>query len=390
MRDNIVKAKLFFWITSLIGLLFLSCNPKIALAESSSKNNNSQQQLTNLHQEINSVKSKLSQDTKKQATLTEKLKASEKNIGALTVKIDALNTQIDQQQEQISDLENQKKSYENSLTDQQKTLGKLIRANYLLQRQGRLGIYLSGMSADKTNRFLAYHQALDNSMIQAIKNQQETISNLNQVLKQIREKNASLQKTLNEITAQKHKSSQQQKNREQIISALNNSIKSNQQKLNQLNSDQNNLKKIVNTLKPTSINFSQLNFAEQKTKLSWPVKGKVEHLFWTPMAEQQIKWQGDLINAKSGTKVHSIYAGKVIYADWLRGYGLLMIIDHGNGYMSLYGRNNVLYRKAGDLVNTGDVIATVGESGGFKTPALYFEIRHDGTALNPSKWIKEA
>ena len=367
----------------LLSAILLQLTPVTLLAATSTNN----PKLHHLHQEIDTVKSKLSHDTKQQASLTELLKTSEKNIGLLTVKIDQLNKEISEQEQQISSLENQKEDYQASLSNQQETLGKLIRANYLLQRQGKLGIYLSGMSADKTSRYLAYHQALDSSMIKAIQAQQKTIAGLSKVLKQIREKNQHLQKTLKEITAQKQKNSQQQKNRQKIISALNSSIKTNQQKLNQLNSDQKNLSKIVKKLKP-NINFSSLNFAKQKNKLNWPAKGKLQNLFWTPMAGQQIKWQGDLIKAKSGTKVHSVYAGKVIYADWLRGYGLLIIIDHGQGYMSLYGRNHVLYRKVGDYVNTNDIIATVGESGGFKSPALYFEIRHNGAALNPKKWIK--
>lgn len=368
-----------------ISIIFLQLSPESGYA---ANDKNKSSRLNKIDQEISSVKSKLSQDTKKQASLTEQLKTSEKNIGVLTVKIDKLNQKISKQEKQISTLETKEKNYQDSLLEQKQTLGELIRSNYVLQRQGKLAIYLSGVSAEKTNRYLAYHQSLDNSLIKAIKKQQKTITDLSKVLNQIRIKNKSLQKTLKELTTQKQKNSQQQLNRQKIISALNNEIKNNQEKLNQLNTDQKNLTTIVKKLKPTNIKFSELNFAKQKNKLNWPVKGKLDNLFWTPMAGQKIKWQGDLIKAKTGTKVHSIYAGKVIYADWLRGYGLLMIIDHGQGYMSLYGRNNVLYRKTGDYVNTGDVIATVGESGGFKSPALYFEVRHNGTAMNPKKWIK--
>ena len=320
--------------------------------------------------------------------MTESLKKSEKNISWLVIKIDQLTKEIKQQTQQVSLLEAQKQTYQTLLSEQKKTLGELIRANYLLQRQDKLGIYLSGMSAEKANRLLAYHQALDNSMINAIQKQQETLADLNKILNKIREKTRELQKTLKNMTAQKRKVSRQQENRQVIITKLNDSIKTSQQKLDQLNTDQANLSKIVKKLEPNKINLASLNFAQQKNKLHWPTQGTLNNLFWTPMAGQQIKWQGDLIQAKLGTKVHSIYAGKVIYADWLRGYGLLMIIDHGQGYMSLYGRNHVLYRKVGDYVNTGDIISTVGESGGFKSPALYFEIRHNGTALNPTKWIK--
>ena len=107
------------------------------------------------------------------------------------------------------------------------------------------------------------------------------------------------------------------------------------------------------------------------------------------MANESVRWQGDLINAKEGTPVHAIYSGKIIYSDWLRGYGLLVIIDHGGHYLSLYARNDTLNHKVGDYVNTGEVIATVGKSGGFQDPALYFEMRHNTQAINPRDWFQK-
>lgn len=129
--------------------------------------------------------------------------------------------------------------------------------------------------------------------------------------------------------------------------------------------------------------FSSTTFKQLKGKLTWPLKGAHNGIY--SLNEPQ-KLNGVLISAAEGTPVHAIYGGKVIFANWLRGFGLLVIINHGDGYMSLYARNQALYAKVGDLVTQNDVIAKIGKSGGFEKSSLYFEIRRNGIAIDPRQW----
>jgi len=127
-------------------------------------------------------------------------------------------------------------------------------------------------------------------------------------------------------------------------------------------------------------------FGELKGKLKWPVRGELVGRFGAPRAEGGAQWKGVFIRVASGD-VRAVAAGRVVYADWLRGFGNLVIIDHGDGYMTVYGNNEVLYKPAGSSVRAGDPIASIGASGGSEESGLYFEIRHHGQAQDPAKWV---
>ena len=150
-------------------------------------------------------------------------------------------------------------------------------------------------------------------------------------------------------------------------------------------------KSLTNTLQKIQSlaqSSAKLNgLSKLKRKLKWPVAGKIVHSFGT-QKHGYIKWKGVLKRAKLGQQVKSIANGKVLFSDWLKGYGLVTIIDHGKGYMSLYGHNQTLLKNVGDYVEQGEPISLVGQSGGQSQPGLYFEIRHSGQAKNPKLWCR--
>lgn len=129
------------------------------------------------------------------------------------------------------------------------------------------------------------------------------------------------------------------------------------------------------------------HFARLKGRLRWPVKGHLEHLFNRSIQGSELTWRGVLLQAPEDRLVRAVAPGRVVYADWMTGYGWLVIIEHDDGYMTLYGRNHYLYKKAGQSVRSGDVIARSGKSGGFRQPALYFSLRHNAEPLNPVRWL---
>jgi septal ring factor EnvC (AmiA/AmiB activator) len=130
-------------------------------------------------------------------------------------------------------------------------------------------------------------------------------------------------------------------------------------------------------------------FADAKGKLPWPVDGRLVARFGESRGDDaRATWDGVMISASAGTQVHAVHGGRVVFADWLRGAGLLVILDHGNGYLSLYGHNQSLLKDAGDIVKAGEAISTVGTSGGQDTPALYFAIRQQGRPSDPAQWCR--
>lgn len=183
--------------------------------------------------------------------------------------------------------------------------------------------------------------------------------------------------------------------RQTLIQTIDQHIQSKSENLQLLLRDKKKLEKTIRKLnkqmtsqKLSAAVLGNKPFAQLRGKLSWPLQGHVRKNFGTQIDQSELRWDGTLIDAQAGQSVHAIAAGKVIFAKWLEGYGLLIIINHGSGYMSLYGRNQSLLAQVGEHIKPGEVIATVGKSGGFHHTGLYFSIRHDAKALNPAHWCR--
>ncbi|MCK4608830.1 MAG: peptidoglycan DD-metalloendopeptidase family protein, partial [Gammaproteobacteria bacterium] len=179
------------------------------------------------------------------------------------------------------------------------------------------------------------------------------------------------------------------KTRAALLHKIDAKLKTEQQKLHKQKTDKKNLAKIINRLKSSTIATEfTANLKHPHKKLSWPTNGKIENLYGSKIMHSQLKSSGVLIQAPEGRAVHAVATGRVVFSEWLSGYGLLIIINHGHGYMSLYGRNATLNKKVGDIVQKGTTIATVGKSGGYQHPSLYFAMRHNGNPVNPALWCR--
>jgi len=183
--------------------------------------------------------------------------------------------------------------------------------------------------------------------------------------------------------------------RGRALVSLDAETKNRAQELDRLKDQQDGLEKLVRELRRALERLDKFPsdskdaFAKLRGKLAWPVAGKVVASFGQTRAGG-LKWDGVLVAGAQGTPVRAIYHGRVVYADWLSGLGLLTIIDHGDGYLSLYGHNERLFKEVGERVTAGDTIATVGDSGGRPSPGLYFEIRKAGHPIDPRPWFKSA
>lgn len=173
--------------------------------------------------------------------------------------------------------------------------------------------------------------------------------------------------------------------------ALAERIQDRESRVARLRTDERRLVELVDALRASLTDDalkipSSRTFEQSRGRLRWPVSGSVLARYGAPRGESGLTWQGMLIGAPAGETVHSIHRGRVAYADWLRGFGLLLIIEHEDGFMSLYGHNDTLTRETGDWVESGEIVATVGDSGGHSRSALYFEIRRAGRPVNPRRW----
>ncbi len=217
---------------------------------------------------------------------------------------------------------------------------------------------------------------------------QATISDLLQVTTDHQEQIEQLEQLKTKQTKQDELLKRNKAQRKNTLTILSKKLLTSQQQLAKLKSEENNLNSALKKLSALiKSEISLTGLSKLKNRLSWPVKGRTLHRFGS-RKQGYLKWKGVLLSAPIGRQVNTIHNGTVLFSDWLKGYGLLTVIDHGNGYMSLYAHNQTLLKSVGDRVETGEPIALVGQSGGQQQSGLYFEIRHQGKAVNPKLWCK--
>ncbi|MDY6992015.1 MAG: peptidoglycan DD-metalloendopeptidase family protein [Pseudomonadota bacterium] len=257
-------------------------------------------------------------------------------------------------------------------------------------RQDYLKLLLNQQDPFAIGRVLTYYDYLNRARLEQIATIKTTLHHIHTLEQNIEQETIQLETLVN---TQQHKQTQLNLNydqRQDILVQLATLLESQDKELKRLREDKHHLERLLGTLgevlKDIPPSDQQLPFAQLKGQLPLPVDGKVLNGFNTSLIGH-LKWQGILIAAKQGDKVHSVAPGRVAFAQWFRNLGLLIIIDHGHGYMSLYAHNQSLYTKTGLWVDTYETIASVGNSGGRHTHALYFEIRYQGVPIDPQKWL---
>ena len=271
---------------------------------------------------------------------------------------------------------------------QEKVLAQQLRTAYTSGNHDYIKLILNQENPAKVLRTLTYYNYLNVAKIKEIDQFQLTLTQLLKVTTDLQEKMTLLSQLKAQQNQQKLTLQQSKKRRSSTLASLNKELLSSQQQLAKLAVEEENLvaalQQLTSLVKP-QIKLSGLS--QLKKKLRWPVKGNLVRRYGS-QKQGYLKWKGVLMTAPLGRQVQTIHNGTVLFADWLKGYGLVTVIDHGDGYMSLYAHNQTLLKNTGDRVESGESIALVGQSGGQSRPGLYFEIRHLGKAVNPMIWCK--
>lgn len=343
--------------------------------------------LLHLNKKISVIKTAIANENSKRNILQNELAQTESLASQSTVKLQKNQHQLVHIQKNLMRLKQQQQATENKLNTQKDTLGKQFRIAYMMGRQSYFQLILDQQNISEFSRMLTYYKYITKQRLQTIHTIENLLATIQANKARIQNQYDALQLLGKKTRQQRQQLASTKKYRQALIKQINQQILSKQQRLAILIKNQQQLSHTVNHLENLEYNAAlHGSFSSLKGRLRWPTAGKVLHTFGTIINRSELRWGGDLIKAKAGQAVHAIAAGKVIFAKWLSGYGLLLIINHGNGYMTLYGRNNTLYKKVGDLVKPGQLIATVGTSGGYQQPALYFAIRHNSKPLNPQRW----
>jgi septal ring factor EnvC (AmiA/AmiB activator) len=260
-------------------------------------------------------------------------------------------------------------------------------------QQGQIKVLLNQESPDTVARMMAYYRYFFAARNELLNEYREILVELQATEQRIAIALESLGQQQATLAEQQQRLEQAQKNRQLAVAALNESIAGKGAELKQLEQDRKELQDLLDAIEEAVVNLQVPDnyqpFSSARGNMPWPVPGRASHRFGNSRNEGKMRWQGVRIPGKAGTPVRAIHHGRVVYADWLRGLGLLIIIDHGDDYMSLYAHNETLLKDVGEWVTAETPISTVGDTGGLDRPALYFEIRHKGKPTNPARWCRK-
>ena len=341
-----------------------------------------------LEKRINNMQGLIQKDIQKRDRLQDQLRHLELSAGLIDTQLKLTHQQLKRQNTVLSSLTKQAIALNQQINQQQQTLANELRSEYILGSQPTLKLLLGQSDIRNINRNLMYYQYLNKSHSKTITAIQSTLRQIENNKQQQYQHHLELKHLANRQSIQSKQHHNLQDNRLKLIKKINNSIRKHNATLATLSENKRQLEKTLSQLesnKPVA-NAQGKQFQQLHGRLAWPTQGRIDNVFGQKVEGSQLSWSGILIKAKEDKPIYAIADGKVVYAKWLSGYGLLIILSHGNGYMTLYGRTHSIYKKVGDRVRAGEVIATVGKSGGYKSPALYFAIRHNAKPLNPIKW----
>lgn len=351
--------------------------------------NDNNLRLQEIRSNISSLKQSIGSDRKRQQTLQTELRKTEIKIAELSRQQRSTVKKLKQQKQTQKKLLKEQKKLQEKHALQQGQLRQQVRAGYSAGQQQTLKLLLNQNDPAELSRTMTYYAYYTEAQSTAIKLTQKNISELNKTEKKLSQSTQRLQKLKQEQGRQQKSLTKNQTTRKTVLTNLNAGINSKEQRLIQLKEDEQALSQLIEDIRHRSTTKTQQsNLAQLKNKLKWPTNGAQKNHFGKTRNQVGMKWQGITISGKEGQDIHSIAAGKVVYADWIRGYGLMLIIDHGHQYMSIYSHNQSLYKDVGDQIKANETIASLGNSGGKSDYALYFEIRYKGKPVNPSQWCR--
>ena len=350
-----------------------------------------ERELQTLLRKIDKLKQAIDVKEDSKSQYIKQLKAIERNIGDVNRKVRAITQKIEIHEAELVALRKTRVGHQRDLARENELLAGQVYTAFTLGRQEKVKLLFSQQSPATLQRNLVYYEYFSNARVELINSVKDNIDAILATEAKISDIRTQQERERDALAAEKARLKKDLGKRKTIIASLDTQLKQQGGSLNRLQDEAQQLQQLIDEIQEIfdatpELDIARQPFAEQRGKLAWPVKGKVRRLFGNYKPASDLRWQGVVIEAKSGTHVRAVSHGRVAFADWLRGMGNLVIIDHGNDYLSLYGHNESLFKNAGEWVESGDIIASVGSSGGQPKAGLYFEIRKRGKPQNPTRW----
>jgi len=366
-------------------LLSLLASSPPTSAKDSAQEEVSEQQLKALRKDIDKLQGWLKEARGEHSQLENHLHETEVQIGQLVSRIAENSREAAELEQRLTRLRSEQRSLQTQLDQQAGYLRQQIRSAYTMGRQEYLKVLLNQQEPDRVARLLRYYDYINKKRTEQIEKYLGTARQLSVVQSEIITRGKTLEQVRHSLQSRRSELLAEQKKRQTVVKQLSQEIAGRGDELKKLQADQKRLEQLLEAVTEAIIKLPPPRdaspFPQMRGKLPWPIKGRVLSAYGSKQYNNRLTSHGLLIQAREGDAVRSIHGGRVVFADWLRGFGFMLIIDHGEGYMSLYGYNQTLSKQP------GEVIATAGYTGGQKNNALYFEIRSNGQPLDPISWI---
>lgn len=379
-----------FALVATLLVSLLAANLTLA-ANPSAQEEVSEQQLKALRKDISKLQGWLTEARGEHSQLENRLRETEVQIGQLVSRIAENSNEAAELEQRLMRLRSEQRSLQTQLDQQAGYLRQQIRSAYAMGRQEYLKVLLNQQEPDRVARLLRYYDYINKKRAEQIEEYLGTARQLSVVQSEIITRGKTLEQVRRSLQNRRSELLAEQKKRQAVVKQLSQEIAGRGDELKKLLADQKRLEQLLEAVTEAIIKLPPPRdaspFPQMRGKLPWPIKGRVLSAYGSKQYNNRLTSHGMLIQAREGDAVRSIHGGRVVFADWLRGFGFMLIIDHGEGYMSLYGYNQTLNKQPGDWVHGGEVIATAGSTGGQQNNGLYFEIRSDGQPLDPISWI---
>lgn len=349
---------------------------------------NKSRELSQVNGEIQSLRQTIVYNQQRQSNLQQRLKNTEIALSKLSKQLAQLTQSLTEEQKILTSLQATQQTMSDKLKTQNEKLAQQLRAAYQLGETQHWKIILNQQDPSSMSRHVAYYRYLNQTRLKLISEVKQNLLLLSESIRSSDLHQQVLKKLVEEKQQQQSDQQRVLNLRQKLIAQIGAQTRTKEQQIDVLLANQRALQETITRLKEQNIAINSRAFNKLQGRLAWPVRGSLLASFGSELDVGNQRLMGVTIKTSPGTPVRAIYSGKVIFADWLRGYGLLVIINHGHNYMSLYGRNEAIYAKVGHYVRTGDVIALTGNSGGYNKASLYFEIRENGSPVNPNIWCR--
>jgi septal ring factor EnvC (AmiA/AmiB activator) len=349
-----------------------------------------EQELEDVRERISELKQSMDRAAEERDRLAGELQELEVAISEQRMRLKEIERDRQYTAAQKQKLDDELAEREQHLDDESEALAAQVRTAYMSGSQEKIKLLLNQRDPATLGRLMAYYRYLNDYRAENIDAVTEQIRKLDELRARIAAEEARLAALAKARYDELGRLNASQENRAEVLASLRRKIASEGKEVEQLAAQEQDLTRLIAELSSILSDYpisSEEPFSEHKGRLTWPVAGTLLHDFGQPRVGGNIKWNGVVLAAPRGREVRAVYHGRVAFADWLAGMGLLVIVDHGEGYMTLYGYNETVLKDTGDWVAPGDVIATVGDSGGQSQASLYFELRRGTKPENPRRWV---